>query len=91
MHVPQTGFYVMYICFVILYLYRFYKLIFSTEYILLALSLGFFAISVFCDVFISSSDLEYLIEDGAKLFGISTWFIYFVRTCLVELVKESDE
>ena len=59
-------------------------MIFQTEYIILIIALAFFALSISCDVFFSMKGAVILIEDGFKLFGIVTWFIFYTRTCLVK-------
>ena len=65
------------------YLYRNYKLIFTTDFVLLTIALGWFAISMFIDNFIHnvSPYITKLGEDIAKFIGILTWLIYFSRTC----------
>lgn len=64
----------------LLYLFKFSKLIFKTEYVLFLLALCFFAVSLLLDI-ILPSDFHYVVfEDGAKLLGIVFWTTYFCRT-----------
>lgn len=61
---------------------RFYKVILLTDYLLLFIALGFFAISLFIDNFILEAT-EYITkfaEDGAKFIGIVSWFVYLYHT-----------
>jgi hypothetical protein len=61
--------------------------ILSSEYSILILALGLFAVSVFFDAIpehwyrstYALSKLEHIIEDGSKFAAIVTWFIYFSR------------
>lgn len=69
-----------------IYLWSFRDLIFKTEYLLLVLSFAGFGSSVVLDLL---PDLDpalilpgqYLLEDGSKLLGITTWLAYWLRTC----------
>ena len=40
------------------------------------------------DLLLEQQGFEFLLEDGLKLFGIVTWFIFFFRTCRVYLQQE---
>ena len=64
------------------YLLRFRKIIFQTEWRILLLAFLFFGVSVILDSLpIQIFRNHYLFEDGFKLFGIVSWFGYFVRVC----------
>ncbi len=67
----------------IFYLFRYYKLILTTDFILFTLALGWFGLSMFIDNFIRdvSPYITKLAEDGTKFIGITTWLFYFTRTC----------
>lgn len=67
----------------LVYLYKYYKLILTTDFILFTLALGWFGISMLIDNFIRdvSPYITKLLEDGTKFIGIVTWLIYFSRTC----------
>lgn len=67
----------------LVYLYKYYKLILKTDFILFALALGWFGISMLIDNFIRdvSPYITKLLEDGTKFIGIVTWLVYFSRTC----------
>jgi hypothetical protein len=67
--------------FVVYYLNRFKKQIWQTDYLLLVLALGFFALAVVFDTMSLLPRGGTASSDGLKLFGIVSWFTYFVRTC----------
>lgn len=49
-------------------------------------ALAFFGLSLAEDLlFLAPEDWHYLVEDGAKLFGIITWFNYFLLVCREEV------
>ncbi|SDS13253.1 hypothetical protein SAMN04515667_1484 [Formosa sp. Hel1_31_208] len=64
------------------YLLKFYKVILTTDFLLLGCALACFAISLLVDNFFyeASYYVTKLLEDGAKFVGILIWLIYFVRT-----------
>jgi len=72
-----------YVLLIVLYLFRFQPLIRRSKYGLLLIALGFFAFSATVDVLHSLVDNELdksqllLLEDGAKLMGITHWLAYF--------------
>lgn len=89
--VRQRLLFAAYIGLTALFLVRFRALILRSNYALLVLALTFFATSVGFDVLPESAfrwDYLYLIEDSAKLFGIVSWFAYFVSVCAVTLAEQ---
>ena len=48
--------------------------------LLLGLALAFFAASELVDQGMFNQGLNYLLDDGLKLFGIVSWATYFIRT-----------
>lgn len=77
--IPQNLVLASYVVFVLLYLYKFLPVILLTEYMLLLISLSFFALSVFLDVVHLPGINPYLLEDSAKLIGLVSWLTYFFR------------
>ncbi|MDL1892511.1 hypothetical protein FBQ87_06425 [Sphingobacteriales bacterium CHB3] len=77
--IPENVVVLSYPGFVLLYLFRFRFLILSTEYMLLATALFFFAVSFVLDFYKPPQLDRYLYEDGAKLTGIIAWMTYFFR------------
>lgn len=77
--IPEKFVYGSYAGFVIFYLFRFYPLILETEFVLLAIALFFFGISVTLDLLPLPFIDPFLLEDGAKLIGIVSWLAYFFQ------------
>ncbi|OIQ30916.1 MAG: hypothetical protein BM564_01505 [Bacteroidetes bacterium MedPE-SWsnd-G2] len=67
-------------------LVKFYTVILKTNFILLGMALFFFGLSVFFDLFPIPGVNPYLLDDGAKIIGIISWFFYFYSNA-VSLAK----
>jgi len=80
--IPQNFVLGSYVVFVMLYLLRFHQIIFQTDYILLAIALSFFGISVILDVLNPPVINPLFFEDGSKLVGIVSWLAYFLSVGL---------
>ncbi|WCO02968.1 hypothetical protein [Psychroserpens ponticola] len=85
---PSLGIHqkVVFLCYgimMLVYLYRYYKLILTTDFILFIFALGWFGISMLIDNCIRdvSPYITKLAEDGTKFIGIVTWLVFFARTC----------
>ena len=69
---------------VVAYLIAFRKVMWRTDCSLLLLAMGFFAVSLLLDEFVTHTGSPYrgayFLEDGSKWLGIASWFSYFVRT-----------
>jgi hypothetical protein len=63
------------------YLYYFKRQIKTTEFLLLILAFGFFALAIVSDGMPLISRGRTAISDGFKFFGIVSWISYFSRTC----------
>ena len=83
LHIPENIVYLGYLALVLGYLVKFKEEILKYEYTILFMAFFFFALSVMSDVLLPQHGFEFLVEDGFKLFGIVTWFIFFIRTCFV--------
>ena len=90
LHVSQKSVYLGYLILTAIYFIKFFRLILRNEYTILFIACGFFALSVICDVFLPQKGMEYLVEDGFKLFGIVSWFIFFMRTCFSQVLQATD-
>jgi hypothetical protein len=90
LHVPEIAVYSGYLALILIYLLKFREDILKAEYTLLLIALGFFALSMISDVFLHHSDFECLVEDGFKLFGIVTWFLFFIRTSFIQTQEVVD-
>lgn len=84
-HIPEKAIYLGYLVLILMCFVKFKKLIVKTEYALLLISCIFFSMSIGSDFFLPQKGLRLLVEDGFKLFGIVTWFIFFVRTCFIQI------
>jgi hypothetical protein len=58
----------------------FVRVIVRTDFLILGLALAFFASSEIFDQGFLNQGLNYLLDDGLKLFGLVSWTTYFVRT-----------
>jgi hypothetical protein len=91
--IPQVYVFALYGFFLVSLLIRFRSEILDSDFVLLLAAFGFFAISVGVDLFVTPEDFtifggfpgRYIIEDGFKLLGITSWSLYFVRTCVHKL------
>jgi len=83
--IPEKLVYLGYVTIVLVYLVKFRTEILNYEYATLFIAFSFFALSVLADLLLEQQGFEFLLEDGLKLFGIVTWFIFFFRTCRVYL------
>ncbi len=85
--IAENASYFSYIIIVLFYLIRFRKIIIKTDFVLLFLAFLFFGASIIIDSFpIPVFDID-LFEDVFKLFGIVSWFGYFVIVCF-QVVKQ---
>ena len=80
LNIPGKAVYAAYGIMISLYTIRFRMTILNTDFLLLLFAFGFFGLSlIFSMRSIYLPVDHYLLEDGAKLFGIMTWFTYFTR------------
>ncbi len=80
LNVPENAVYAIYGIVLLLYFIRFRTTIMDTDFLLLFFALGFFGLSTaFGKWPFELQASQYLFKDGAKLFGIVTWFAYFTR------------
>lgn len=88
LHVPEYVVYGVYILAPLSLLACYWRLILRTEFPLFVAAGCFLGASMLADTLTNVSadtSIKFLIEDGLKLFGIMSWFIYYVRLCLAEL------
>jgi hypothetical protein len=74
------------------HLWAFRRVIFTTEYTLLALALGFFGLSFMVDLvpgrwMMHTGQWEYLLDDGPKFIGLAAWCSYHLRTAQHMLIE----
>jgi len=77
--IPEEAMFGLYAVLVLFFLFRYYALILTTEYLLLGMAIAFFGFSVIVDLLRPQGINRYFLEDGAKLIGIITWLVYFFR------------
>jgi len=89
LHVNEKMFFGTYLLLICLFFVRFIKVILSTRFFLLAVSLLCFAISIFFDIFLNKFIVtgSIFFEDGFKLLGIVSWFGYFVSICFYKILN----
>ena len=82
LQVDQKFVIIMNFALIFVYLIAFFRVILKTEYTFFLLSAFYMALSVFLDLLADYYYLQisYLIEDGFKILGIASWFIYFFLT-----------
>ena len=69
------------------YFLRFVFFILKTEFLLLGMASGFLALSLVADVILPQEGMQFLYEDGFKLTGIVTWFIYYLKTATAQILR----
>lgn len=89
--IPQEAVIAAYLIMMLAYFLKFGRLILTMEYTILLMACGWFALSLVTDMWMAQSDIQFLVEDGAKLFGIVTWFIFFVRTCYAQTLLLTEK
>ncbi|MEL0456451.1 hypothetical protein WJN01_09445 [Flavobacteriaceae bacterium SZ-1-7] len=70
----------LYALFAMWYLYKFQKIILTTNFFILGAAFFFLGLSVLIDVVFESKGIQYFIEDGFKFIGITGWTLYFTST-----------
>ncbi len=89
LHIPEKLVYMGYVLLIGSYVVRCRKMLIETEFLILILAGGMFAVSVLVDLdpFTFWENTSYIIEDGAKLVGIVLWMTYCLRTSYQFVVK----
>lgn len=89
--IPQNIVLGSYIILTLAYLFAFRRAIGETNFLLLAVSLSFFAVSVTLDVFKPFKHSLTFFEEGAKLIGIVAWTVYFIGVGEYAIDSVSEE
>ncbi len=79
--IPKNAVFLTYANLILIYLIYFRKLIFETEYIILAIAFCFMGLAAVSKIFPLPIPKDTFLEDSLKLFGIVSWFTYYFRTC----------
>jgi len=77
--VPQNLVQASYGLMALLYLRRFWRILFSAEHLILFTAFGCLGFSAFCDVIPFRVPGHLLFEEGSKLLGIASFLIYFTK------------
>ena len=77
MGIPEDITYIFYGFLSAAYVVKFYRILFSTEYLLMILALAFLGVSISLDFF--NLGVSPFFEDGAKLMGIMSWLAYLFQ------------
>jgi hypothetical protein len=77
--------FVIYGLFAVAFFVIFKKVILRSNYLFLFLAICFFGLSIIVDMTPDTMRGHHILEESAKLLGIFSWFIYFVRFCLQHL------
>lgn len=84
--IPEKVVLAFYVCLMTVYVAWFYRIILDTTYVLLAIALACFGLSILIDLLNPRSGyLEFLLEDGAKLVGIASWLAYYLHVAISAL------
>lgn len=81
---PEEVVYLGYFLTAVTYFLVFSKQILKTEYTILLMACCLLGMSIVCDILLEQDGWTFLAEDGFKLFGIVTWFVYFSRVCFTQ-------
>lgn len=86
---PKNVVYLIYLNILAVYVVVFRADIMETEYLILGIAFGLLGISQFVDSLPMPIPEDSFLEDAVKLFGIVTWFTYYMRYC-VQMVKSQE-
>ncbi len=81
--------YLIYLNILAVYVVVFRADLLETEYLILGIAFGLLGISQFVDSLPMPIPEDSFLEDAVKLFGIVTWFTYYMRYC-VQMVKSQE-
>ncbi len=89
-YLPKNVVYLIYLNIIAVYMIMFRAELMQTEYLLLGIGSGLLGISQFVDSLPMPIPEDSFLEDAVKLFGIVTWFTYYMRYC-VQMVKYQEQ
>ena len=78
---PKNVVYLIYINIILIYVFVFRAELLKTEFIILIIASGLIGASQFVDLVPMPIPEDSFLEDAVKLFGIVTWFTYYMRYC----------
>jgi hypothetical protein len=84
---PEMVVYLIYLNILLVYAILFRAELMNSEFIILVIAAGLIGASQFVDSIPMPIPEDSFLEDAVKLFGIVTWFTYFLRFCLQYIEK----
>jgi hypothetical protein len=84
---PENMVYLIYVNAILFYMILFRNELLQSEYLVLLLAFGLIGISQFVDSVPMPIPEDSFLEDAVKLFGVMSWFTYYVRYC-VQIVRQ---
>ena len=89
--IPKNVVYLIYMNILIVYMVLFRAELKDSEYLLLAVAAGLIGASQFVDSLPMPIPEDSFLEDAVKLFGIVTWFTYYMRYCVQQVRLQKEE
>lgn len=89
--IPKNVVYLIYMNILIVYMVLFRAELRDSEYLLLAIAAAFIGASQFVDSLPMPIPEDSFLEDAVKLFGIVTWFTYYMRYRMQQVKMEKEE
>ncbi|MDQ3050087.1 MAG: hypothetical protein M3Q95_04290 [Bacteroidota bacterium] len=88
---PKNVVYLIYLNILAAYVVVFRTDILETEFLILGIAFGLLGISQFVDSLPMPIPEDSFLEDAVKLFGIVTWFTYYMRYCVQRVRSQEEE
>ncbi len=83
LHIPEYVIYIIYVGLTLFIVARFFRLIMTTEYLVLIIAFSLFGVSIIVDLLTEEPTLfRVLAEDGSKFIGIVSWCLYYSRLAM---------
>ncbi|OUS27787.1 hypothetical protein A9Q98_09030 [Thalassotalea sp. 42_200_T64] len=83
--ISQTLVILVYLLLFLVFFFKYLTYILESDFVLLLLACTFFAASLVCDFALPQRGMVHLVEDSFKLFGITTWLVYFCQASKFQL------
>ena len=90
-NIPKNVVYLIYINILIVYVVLFRSELMDSEYLVLVVGAALIGISQFVDSLPMPIPEDSFLEDAVKLFGIVTWFTYYMRYCVQQVKMQKNE
>lgn len=87
---PKNVVYLIYVNILLVYVILFRNELLASEYIILMVASVMIGVSQFVDLIPMPIPEDSFLEDAVKLFGIVTWFLYYLRYCTAATRLQND-